>query len=167
MKHFLPNLRILRNVCFIVCVSIAAAILFFGVKEFASALLTLERSYTSVYAALKTSLVYNTVGGILLGISILLYAAPIPSKVSFCAVAGICGMLSFICYGLLSLFYGFIVGEYLSALGLFLLTGYANVALLIGTRAYNCYLWDKAADKNAKPQEKVPEYDAPFIGQAV
>ncbi len=167
MKHFLLNPRVWRKIGFIMFVILAALILFGGLKCFVTEVLNHERTYASVYEALKTSLLYNLIGGLLLGIGILLYEDSIAEKISLCAAIGICGMGSFLGYGFFVLFYGFAAGKFLASLGLFVLTVYASFALMVGIRSYNCYLWDKIAKEEKKSKETAAEQETTCIETAI
>ena len=167
MKQFLPKWRILRNICFVTCVCLALVPILMGVKAFLTVLLTPQHEHIAVYEALKTSLIYNSVGGVLLCIGILFCYASVSNKVNLCASISIAGTLSFTCYGVLILLYGFAAGKYLASLGFFALIGYINIALFIGARAYNSYLWDKQAKKENKPKEELEEYKTHFMTPAI
>ncbi len=167
MKHFLLNPRFWRNVGFVLCAAMAAVIFFLALKNILAEFINHERSFASMYEAIKTSLLYNVAGGMILIIGLLFYAGTVSGKVELCAAIGCCGMMSFIFYGFLILFYGFAAGNFFGPLGLFSLICYANIALLVGARSYNCYMWGKKAKQENKPCEELPEYKGRFMEPAV
>lgn len=167
MKNALLNPRVLRNTCSIVCASVAMFILFWAAKGFFVEFLTPEKTHMSMYEVLKTSLLYNVIGGLFVSFAILSYAGSVSRKIDLCAVCGILGALSFIGYGCFILFYGFAAGKILASLGIFVLTSYAEVGLMIGARVYNCHLWAKTAKKENKTIEQLPEYNAHFMEPAI